>query len=227
MNEYPKITNVFKRNMDAPGHPLDFGRYANEYLQALAGCTWYMHEKVDGTNIRIIWDGYRVSFGGRTDRAEIPGPLKKRLEELFGGPENEEIFESLFGAKEAILYGEGYGEKIQKGGELYGPPDFILFDVMVSGVFLDIPSWPGICAAFHINRVPLYNVGTLWDAVENVADGLPSMLKDDTAEGLVVRPVAPLYTKNGERIMAKIKTRDFENMTDEEYRRMEAMIRDK
>lgn len=40
-------------------------------------------------------------------------------------------------------------------------------------------------------------------------------------------PGHPLYTKKGERIMAKIKTRDFENMTDEEYKRMEAMIADR
>lgn len=223
MNEYQKISNVFARNMDAAGHPLKYGIYSSEYFEALANVTWYMHEKVDGTNIRIMWDGHDVTFGGRTDRAEIPKKLRERLEELFGGTNNEEIFEALFGEKEAILFGEGYGEKIQKGGEMYGPPDFILFDVMVNGKYLDVTSWDGICKAFGIRSVPLYNVGTLWDAVVYVADGPLSQLKEGYAEGLVCRPLVPLYTANNERIMCKIKCRDFENMTDEEYHRMEVM----
>ena len=39
---------------------------AFEYLKDLK---WQGFEKLDGTNVRIYWDGYRVSTHGRTDNA--------------------------------------------------------------------------------------------------------------------------------------------------------------
>ena len=127
--EYTKIPNIFRR--DEKTNKLLEGVYSTDELRLLENVTWQFTEKVDGTNIRVIWDGYRVSFAGRTDKATIQPHLLKRLEELFGGEDKEEIFEQNFGKKEVILFGEGFGEKIQKGGELYGSVDFILFDVWI------------------------------------------------------------------------------------------------
>ena len=62
----------------------------------MKNCDWEFTEKVDGTNIRVHWDGHTVEFGGRTDKAQIPKPLLERLETLFGGYENEQIFEQKF-----------------------------------------------------------------------------------------------------------------------------------
>ena len=64
--------------------------------------------KIDGTNIRILWDGHRVTFAGRTDNAQIPAELTNRLFELFGGEVNEELFEQKFGDMPVMLVGEGY-----------------------------------------------------------------------------------------------------------------------
>ena len=128
--EYTKIPNIFKRETFGKNR-LIIGDYSTDELEALKDIEWVWTEKVDGTNIRVIWDGYRVSFAGRTDKAMIPPHLLKRLEELFGGTDKEEIFEQTFGKKEVILFGEGFGEKIQKGGEKYGRVDFILFDVWI------------------------------------------------------------------------------------------------
>lgn len=135
MKTYHKIETVYERN-EATGK-LKTGVFRNATVEYLKDCVWQFTEKVDGTNIRVHWDGYRVSFGGRTDKAKIPKHLLERLEQLFGGETNEELWEQKFGEKEVTLYGEGYGHKIQTNGYIDGV-DFILFDVEVrpQGVLL-------------------------------------------------------------------------------------------
>ena len=51
------------------------------------------------------------------------------LNGLFGGQVNEQIFEQKFGNEQVILFGEGYGSKIQNGGNYSAEPNFILFDI--------------------------------------------------------------------------------------------------
>ena len=148
-----RTPNIYKRETFGKNRLIE-GEYSNPYLEYLSGCEWEWTEKVDGTNIRIIWDGYRVDMKGRTDKADIPKHLKARLDELFSGNEKEELFESTFGNKQVVLYGEGYGEKIQKGGGLYGKVDFILFDVYIDGFWLKRDAVQGIADVFQVKTVP-------------------------------------------------------------------------
>ena len=136
MTEYVKIPNIFKRETFGKNKLIE-GEYSSPELEYLKDAEWEFTYKANGTNIRICWDGYRVSFMGRTDKAQIPAHLLARLEELFGGEYKEELFEQTFGNKEVILFGEGIGEKIQKGGGLYGSADFVLFDVYIGGYWLN------------------------------------------------------------------------------------------
>lgn len=205
--EYTKIPNIFKR--DPQTKKLVEGIYSTQELAFLKNCMWETTEKVDGTNIRVEWDGYRVSFKGRTDKAQIPSHLLKKLESLFGGEDNEEIFEETFGKKHVILFGEGYGEKIQKGGELYGPVDFILFDVWVEGLWLRITDMYDITDKFGIKTVPFLGYKTLKEAVNFVKSQPHSYLKENTMEGIVAKPAVGVLSRTGERIIVKINCRDF------------------
>ena len=205
--EYTKIPNIFKR--DPQTKKLFEGIYSTQELAFLKNCMWETTEKVDGTNIRVEWDGYRVSFKGRTDKAQIPSHLLKKLESLFGGEDNEEIFEETFGKKHVILFGEGYGEKIQKGGELYGPVDFILFDVWMEGLWLRITDMYDIADKFGIKTVPFLGYKTLAEAVNFVKSQPHSYLKENTIEGIVAKPAIGVLSRTGERIIVKIKCRDF------------------
>jgi hypothetical protein len=207
MTTYQKIPNVYLREVG--GKRLIDGAYASEELEALAGIQWLCFEKIDGTNIRVIWDGYRVSFAGRTDKSQIPTELQEVLEKTFGTPEAEEMFESLFGEKQVILFGEGYGGKIQGNNE-YGETKFILFDVMVDGLYLKTAASREIAVTLGIKHVPLVFKGTLPECVEYVKAPHMSVCGDLLAEGVVCRPAhARLYDHEGHRIMCKIKYRDF------------------
>jgi len=205
--EYQKIPNIFKRE-EFGENKLIVGQYSSKELMYLKDNIWEFTEKVDGTNIRVIWDGYRVSFKGRTDKAEIPKHLHARLEELFSGETKEEIFEQTFGNKEVILFGEGFGEKIQKG-EAYGKIDFILFDVFIDGYWLERANIEGIAEKFEIKIVPVIIYGTLPQAVALIESKPMSLLKGETLEGVVGRPIIQMFNRNGERIIVKIKCRDF------------------
>jgi len=206
--QYTKIPNIYKRETYG-NNKISEGDYSTPELRLLSQIDWEWTEKVDGTNIRVIWNGHNVSFAGRTDKAQIPDHLLEKLEELFGGTNKEEIFEQNFGEKEVILFGEGYGEKIQKGGGLYGPVNFILFDVAVDGVWLDRSNARNVAWAFSIDFVPFIGIGSLEEAVEYIKDHPKSLLKDDVMEGVVGRPMCELQDKHGNRIIVKIKCRDF------------------
>ena len=128
MNEYTKIETIFERDMEGTKKLIE-GKFRNETVEFLKDNQWICTEKIDGTNIGIVWDGHKVSYQGRTERAQIPAHLMNKLIEMFGGETNEELFEQKFGETQVILFGEGYGAKIQKGGGNYrSDVSFILFD---------------------------------------------------------------------------------------------------
>lgn len=97
MKEYEKIETIFAR--DEKTKKLNESIYRNETVKFLKDIDWEFTEKIDGTNIRVVWDGHKVSYYGRTDKAQIPSQLMNRLIELFGGDVNEELFEQKFGEK--------------------------------------------------------------------------------------------------------------------------------
>lgn len=208
MNEYVKIPNIYKRETFGK-NKLILGEYATGELAYLSECEWFWTEKVDGTNVRIIWDGYRVSFKGRTDKSDLPKHLMAKLEELFGGTNKEELFEQKFGKKPVVLYGEGYGKKIQKHGDLYGDVNLILFDAVVDGMWLKYSNVLDIASDFGIRTVPTVGVGTLNEAVAYISAHPVSLLRDYEMEGVVCRPLVPMFYRNGEPIMVKVKCCDF------------------
>lgn len=212
MEVYGKIQTLFKRDLDGSitgqkGKMLE-GRWTTPELEYLANNKWTFTEKVDGTNIRIGWDyqQYDVEFGGRTDRAIIPDPLLEYLEETF----TPYLFEkSGLNQAPVILFGEGYGPKIEGGGKYRDDHSFVLFDVKVGPWWLDRDNVNDIAEKLGIDAVPVIGHGTLWDGIDIVKNGLSSQWADFEAEGIVARPKVPLFNRKGERILTKIKARDF------------------
>lgn len=209
--KYHKIETIYERD-NVTGKLIE-GKYRSKEVEFLKDNIWEFTEKVDGTNIRVIWDGYKVSFGGRTDKAEIPTHLLEKLNILFGGEVKEQLFEQLFREKEVVLFGEGYGPKIQScGGSYVDEVDFILFDVAINGKYLSRNNVNEIATYFNIKSVPVLFTGVLEEGVKYVKSNPTSTIaKDKTLpmEGLVARPMIELYSSNGERIIVKIKYKDF------------------
>jgi hypothetical protein len=211
MREYHKIETIYERDTTGSKKLIE-GQFRNHAVEYLKDTFWEWTEKIDGTNIRIHWDGHQVSFGGRTDNAQIPAPLVNRLNELFGGETNAQLFEQKFGETEITLYGEGYGAKIQKGGGLYKSDgvDFIMFDARVGDLWLTRESVWDIANTFGVEVVPVVLRGDIDDAVKYVRSRPTSTIGTAPMEGLVGRPMVELKDRRGNRIIVKVKVRDFE-----------------
>lgn len=206
---YHKIPGLYKREEQKPFRLIE-GVYREPELELLKDIDWVFTEKVDGTNIRVIWDGHNVVFGGRTENAQIPSHLVTKLNELFMGTRMEQVFEQVFGESPAILYGEGYGAKIQKGGGSYSQSqEFVLFDVKVGDFYLKREDIEDVASKFGLSVVPIVHTGPLEDGVALIKGGLKSTWGDFLAEGLVAKPTVDLFTRKGERIITKIKAEDF------------------
>lgn len=205
MNEYHKIQTIFKRDPETKFKTLLMGDYSLPEFEYLKDCEWEYTEKVDGTNIRIMWDEARVRYGGRTDRAQIPAALVSALDDL-------DLWERLAKAFDcpATLYGEGYGAKIQKGGGNYREDQsFVLFDVKIGDFWLERADVVDVAERLGIDVVPVIGRGSLQQLVETVSSGLQSTWGDFQAEGIVARPTVSLTTRRGHRIITKLKCKDF------------------
>ena len=185
------------------------GAWTNHTFQALQDISWVCTEKIDGTNIRVIWDGETITFKGRTDRANIPQHLVEKLRILF----TPEKMLEVFGEKEVCLYGEGYGQKIQNGHNyIKKGVNFILFDIKIGKWWLEYEDLVDIAYDLGIDIVPVVHIGSLEEAIEMVKEGFKSKIaenEDYDAEGLVCKPIVTLFDRAGNRIITKIKTRDF------------------
>ena len=210
MKEYPKIETIFNRDTTGTKKLIP-GSYRSETVKYLSELTWVWTEKIDGTNIRIHWDGHKITFGGRTDTSQIPTELMNWLDDKFINIETEELFEQTFGESEVTLYGEGYGRKIQKGGGNYIPDgvSFILFDVLINDIWLKRDSVEDIAETFAIDVVPIVGVGDLDEAVEYVKSKPNSKIGTAKMEGVVCRPFVELFDRLGRRLIVKVKVRDF------------------
>jgi hypothetical protein len=213
MSEYHKIDSVFLRDPATKHRTFLDGQYTQDAFAYLAGNEWVFTEKVDGTNIRVIVDAgqvtaHAIAFGGRTDAAQIPASLVQRLQERFL-PSAGLLLEMF--PDGAVLYGEGYGARIQKGGGNYRPDqDFVLFDVKVGEWWLQRPAVEEIAQKLAIDVVPIIGRGTLADAIAMTRAGFHSQWGEFVAEGIVARPAVELKARNGNRIITKIKHRDFQ-----------------
>lgn len=227
MEVYPKIQTLFRRDMDGSitgqKGKMIRGAWTTPELEYLADNEWEFTEKVDGTNIRVGWNPYtgEVEFGGRTDNAVIPKPLLEYLRETF----TPELFvkNELDGI---TLFGEGYGPKIQGGGKYRDDHSFVLFDVKIGPWWLNRENVNDVADKLGIESVPVIGHGTLYEGIDMVKGdrialrarnrtmvkefrGLWSMWGDFEAEGIVARPVVPMFDRKGQRIICKIKSVDF------------------
>jgi RNA ligase len=221
---YGKIETLFER--DPATFKVKPGVFKNPAYDLIK--TWEWTEKVDGTNIRCVWHKGKVTFNGRTDNAQLHGDLVQwlhdnvtveKLSRVF--PEqpkipNVDINDKPFPdvAPSVVIYGEGYGEGIQKGGSDYGPKKkLIVFDVLVDGIWwLSQSDVFDVAVKLGLDVVPYFGTMTLDEASKFVTYGFKSRCAvnpDKMAEGLVGRPKETLYDKRHHRMIVKLKTKDF------------------
>ncbi len=208
--EYPKIHTLFKRDEDGT---LLVGDFSKEEFLTLRNILWNCYEKVDGIQVRVIFDGKKVTFSGRKDDSVLPENVVAALRKRF----TAKMFKNAFDAdcREVCLYLECYGKGIKGTHSDYGVdgPQFIMFDVMVHDWWLKREDVVDVADKMNCAVVPLVNTSLgIDDIVYTIAGGVCSTVGFGPAEGVVVFPAfANLYFRNGDRVAFKLKTRDFDH----------------
>lgn len=218
MQTYHKIQSIFYRDPENNYKTFIEGKFSDSAFETLQDIHWDFTEKVDGTNIRIGWDGLGVKFGGRTDKAQFPGQLFMYLNEYF----TDALLSSVFqGAGSITLIGEGFGGRIQKMSKTYGDEQrFILFDVFVEpcenhplGIWLERNDVEDVARQLNIPFAPVVFSMPLMEGYEilKTQPDYSSLISEtgEPMEGFVARPQTELRNRFGSRIITKIKGKDF------------------
>lgn len=210
MYYFPKIQTLFKRDSN---HKIIQTEYTLPIFKYLENNLWECTEKIDGTNISIEITKENIVFHGRTENADIYTPLLNKLKELFTKESTKCLFDYDASVESITLFGEGYGSGIQSGRRyLSNSVDFILFDVRIGNWWLNRKNVSDIADNLNIKVVPNLGLYTIPEAISFVKKGFRSLIAEDStllAEGLVLRTPLGILDRNGERIITKIKTKDF------------------
>jgi hypothetical protein len=210
---YPKIETLYERDPDTFKVNPDRLRCPEFALIR----RWRLTEKIDGTNIRVglAPDG-RVTFGGRTDKAQIPPHLLAYLTETFPA---ERVAAAFAPGVEVVLFGEGYGEKVQSGGDYRTGVSFRLFDVRVGDWWLNAADVDDVAAKLGIQTAPCFQRDIMFLLYPSSADELRDLLpgsivageegRGRRAEGIIARTDPLLFMRDGRRVMWKLKFTDF------------------
>jgi hypothetical protein len=212
--EYHKIETLFERDMAT--FKVDPTKLKNPVYGIFK--EWEFTEKIDGTNVRVMWRDHKLTIGGKTDNAQLPAALVERIYATV----SVDVLEQKFGDTSVVIYGEGYGAGIQKGAGYSAEKRFIVFDVFIDNKWwLNREQTNDVAKVLGLHTVPFIGTMPLEQAVGIVRNGFYSFQADIhhgseqffPAEGLVGRPVETLFDKKGSRIIIKLKTKDFEKET--------------
>ena len=196
--------------------------------------TFVVQEKVHGANFSVWMTENDFKVAKRSgfieegekffNYQEVVDTYMKRLRGLFEHLQITQI------AEEVVVYGELYGgnyphkdvpktnQSSVQGGVFYSPKqDFIAFDIKMNGRYLDVGSVNRLCATFAIPHAETLKIGTIEECLEYpnefqttipLLEGLPD-IEGNMCEGVVIRPVRPLYIFSGERLILKNKNEKF------------------
>lgn len=211
---YFKIQNLYKKTEpDADKRrKLIIGDYSCQEFTNIK--QWRVDEKVDGTNIRIMYSNGIVQFGGKTDAANIPAHLVGYLMKTFTG----EVMQAAFPPNDdgtwpsVVIYGEGYGSKIQEpqGSNYRKDVAFICFDIQVGNWWLERGHVRALCQQLGIQCVPelgVMNLPMIEEFVRNkplsIISEIPQMM-----EGVVCRSDPLVLFRNQKPVIFKLRCKD-------------------
>ena len=210
--EYPKINSLFKRNQT--DHSLIMGDYSCPEFGLIK--KWRIDEKIDGTNIRIVYDplaendAAKISILGRSKDSAMPTNLFEFLKNHFTLQHLETVFAEA--KNKCILYGEGYGGNIQSAGPYYRKTvGFMLFDILIGSWWL---TREAIAEKAQLLEVPVpadLGIMTEQEIIHFVTSKPLSKctIKPYQIEGIIARTEPLMLFRNSKPVMWKLKIKDF------------------
>ena len=150
----------------------------------------------------------------RTDNAQIPCNLLQHLVDTF----TETAMHKAFPCAEdqpypnVVVYGEGYGPKIQSaGGNYRRDVGLIMFDVRVGGWWLKREDVTNIASVLQVPMCPSLGLMVENQIVEFVKSKPLSLcsMNPQMMEGVICRSDPLVLFRNGKPLMWKLKCKEF------------------
>lgn len=172
--------------------------------------TVYCLEKIDGTSCHIKLSPQEIRF--------FSGCIKqKQFEAIFDKDEIKRKYDELNNNCTYLIYGEGYGGKVQGMSKTYGvETKFCAFDVKFSkgennGHWMNVPEAENFVKSFGFDFVYYEKVDNTLEEWNRIRD-LPSQQaikngigNDKISEGVVIRPIYECFDQWGDRYILKHK----------------------
>ncbi len=136
--------------------------YKNIDIMSFKEC--YALEKIHGTSAHISWKDNKILYfsgGGKHDT----------FVKMFNNEELMKKFSEHFPNDTVILYGESYGGKQQGMSQTYGvEPRFILFDVQIGDIWLDVPNAEDVTKKMGLEFVDYVKIKTDLELIDKERD---------------------------------------------------------
>lgn len=191
-------------------HPAQKKIYREPELEYLSKNLWAYKRKLNGENMRVLWNGEQAIWNGKTNDFQTNDETTEYMNATFV----EEIFEEKFGREKQVLF---FGERMapdSQGNELkLEKVEFVLFDVKIGDTWLEPENLRAVAKYFNIRTC--YDFMRAKDEKKNYIDTLENLINAVTRgdfkewEGIVASPVIGLYNRKGERLICKIKNHDY------------------
>ncbi len=225
--KYMKINTLWKRDQK--------GKIMPEQItcpEFKAIKKFHVTEKIHGRNTRVEFDVEikngrvdvpRVNYYGKTKDAEFKPEWYEYMMDTFNPIRLTRMINVRKDKKgycvnesyHVTLYGELFGEGVQKGGGNYcKEPKFALFDVRIGDWWLEQENVTDIANKLDIPIAPFIGYLTLEEIIEHVKNKPKSKIaeKDHIAEGVVARSEPLMMFRNGTPIIFKLKVKDFKDL---------------
>lgn len=223
--EYPKIQTLYDR------YP-DYSINVEKLRRAEFGIinTWQVTEKLNGRNIRILLkQNGHVEFSGRQDGVkvseQIPQKMMDYLNLIFTPQKMQSVFwryvNNVFQTPEVCVYVEGLGSDLAAGSGIYCPGTSVsvrLIDCYINPWWIERPLLEEFGRKLGIKCTPLldtiYTLPRTREELERIIKISHVATEDNSnflglAEGIVAKTEPLLVNRKGERVIWKLKYKDF------------------
>lgn len=224
--EYPKIDTLYERKKNGKVNVDNLKRPEFGIINR-----WQITEKLNGRNIRVMLttDG-NVTFAGRMDEKHLNDQLVQKmidyLKNIFTSNRMKYVFRKIdadgtLQKPEVCMYLEGLGSDMASGSGIYCKGRDVsvrLIDCYINPWWIERPLLEEFAKKFGIKCTPLLD--DIYELPRSLAD-LENIIKLSkvagennnnlaNAEGIVARTYPLLTNRKGDRVMWKLKFKDFE-----------------
>ena len=205
---YPKIPTIFKRDSFDNFRYVAVDLWSSSELKYLASLEWEWSELIEGVLIRLCWDGALLSIRGKNLSTKAPAQIEKQF--IRAQATLKSKFLSFFGSEGHVsFFCIAFGSHLKQGGKYGKTQQINVFDINIEDNWLQRDDIKSMCNKFDLNPIPIVGTGSLNNMIGKVEKGFNSYYGNFLAAGIVARPLVELKDHFNNRIITKLKYKDF------------------